>query len=153
MTAEVPGYDYLPGDKYVVARFDESAYLRQQLAGRDATIELLQAQVAVLRGLLAPGDTTAEWASTRPSCVSEFCTPSICNENQPGEHCAWAEKVDAALANHNPEAERLVKLARLVENEEWWDEAMHAVGEQLTAASMADCLLAAINEAVSKEGE
>ena len=39
-------------DGFIGARFDEAAYLRAQLAERDATIQQQAAQIAMLRGAL-----------------------------------------------------------------------------------------------------
>ena len=101
------------------------------IAERDATIQQQAAQIAVLR------DALGRIARNEFGCSSD------------GD-MAWA-----ALADPNPEAERLVKLAHLLGNQEQAIAVMTdglAVSSGL-AAAMLNRLLAAINDAVSKEGE
>ena len=114
------------------ARFDEVAYLRQQLAERDTTIEKLTAQVAVLARVLLALNVRGGLGLDMHRWITE------------------------ALADPNPEAERLVKLKRLMlpepGTEEWLSTLNYLRQEvpELSGDSLR-ALLAAINEAVKGE--
>ena len=118
--------------------------LADLLSERDATIERLTAQVAVLRGAMraVAGFMADDWQERGWQWP---CTPG-CN-------CVLCFTVNPALADPNPEAERLVRLKRLMEDADAYAAALDAWPPQkLNVWGWSRlAVLAAINEAVKEE--